>query len=558
MAQNRSFLISRLFGFAFRRDTEAKLSSPVPPNPNDGAVVLGAPNQFGYLGNAQAKLDGQLTEHQLITRYRDMALHPLVDWAINEITNECIVQDGEHLAVELDLTDCEQIPDEVKELLVQEFESVLRLLNWTNESYQLFRNYYTDGRLFYQILPHRNPEMGIKELRYIDPRQIRKFIEVDKKVDPATQIEYTDIVNEYFVYAPFGIDYSGTAVVPFGKNPIVNGVKLTKDSVAFVHSGIFDSTSSVILSYLHKAIRPMSQLKSMENSTLIYKVARAPERRVWRIPTGQMPEKQVAHYLEQIVAQYRTKTAFDAISGDVVDERKVMSIIDDIFIPVPSSGESVQVDTIPGGSGFDDTSTIDYFNKQLLRSLNVPPSRLEQDAVALFGNTGMVSRDERQFAKMIHRLRKQFSSLFDTLLSTQLRLKGIVQDESDMDYLLSNWKYKFASDNYYSEMSEATVYTSRMTLAAEAQGFVGKYVSNKWIKQHIFKMTDEEQQRMQAEIQEEMAKGEILPPPVIDPATGMQIDPMTGQPVGGPAPGQPVDPQEPVPGSETFPVDSGE
>lgn len=555
MAQNRLSALQRLFGFAFRKEVEPKLASPVPPNPNDGAVVLGAPNQFGFLGSAQSKIDGNLSEHQLITRYRDMSIHPLIDWAINEITNEAIVQDGENQAISLDLTDCRQIPDEAKDVIVEEFDNVLKLLNWANESYTIFRNFYTDGRIFYQILPHENPAMGIKELRYIDPRQIRKFIEVDKKIDPLTQIEYTDIVSEYFVYAPFGIDYNGTAVVPFGKNPIVNGVKLTKDSVAFIHSGIFDSTSSVILSYLHKAIRALSQLKSIENATLIYKVARAPERRVWRIPVGQMPEKQVSHYLDQIVAQYRTKTAFDAISGDVVDERKVMSIIDDIFIPVPSSGESVQVDAIPGGAGFDDTSTIDYFNKQLLRALNVPPSRLEQDAVALFGNTGMVSRDERQFAKMIFRLRKQFASLFDTLLVTQLRLKGIIQTEEDLHYLLMNWKYKYATDNYYSEMAEATVHTSRMALAQEAQPFVGKYLSNKWIREHIFKMTDEDQQKMMSEIENEIVSGEIQQAPVIDPQTGLLVDPLTGQPM----PPQPVPSvSEPVPGSETYPVSSEE
>lgn len=557
MAQQNRFssLASRLFGFAFRQNADTKMSSPVPPNPNDGSVVIGAPNQFGYMGNAQTKIDAQLTEYQLITRYRDMSIHPLVDWAITEIVNEAIVEDGETRSIQLDLTECSQIPDEAKDIINAEFENILKLLNWTNESYSIFRHFYIDGRLFFQILPHDNVQNGIRELRYIDPRQIRKFIETDKKVDPVTQIEYTDIVSEYFVYAAFGIDYNGTAVVPVGKNPIVNGVKLTKDSVAFIHSGIFDSTSSVILSPLHKAIRSMSQLKSMENATLIYKVARAPERRIWRIPTGQMPEKQVSHYLDQIVSQYRTKTAFDAISGDVVDERKVMSIIDDIFIPIPSSGESVQVDTIPGGSGFDDTATIDYFNKQLLRALNVPPSRLEQDAVALFGNTGMVSRDERQFAKMIFRLRKQFTRLFDILLSTQLRLKGVVQSEDDLDYLQSNWKFKFSTDNYYSEMSEATVYTSRIALAIEAQPFVGKYISNKWIKERIFKMTDEEQAQMQKEIQMEMMNGEIQQPPMIDPATGLPIDPLTGQPVN---PQQPANPNEPVPGSETFPISSGE
>lgn len=526
--QNRFAALTKLFGFAFRKDTDIKMPSPVPPNPNDGSVIIGAPNQFGYLGNAQTKIDAQLTEYQLITRYRDMSLHPLVDWAITEIVNEAIVEDGEGPSVQLDLTECAQIPDEAKYLINLEFENVLKLLNWANESYTIFRNFYIDGRLFFQILPWGDPRGGIQELRYIDPRQIRKFIETDKKIDLLTQVEYTDIVSEYFVYAPFGIDYNGTAVIPAGKNPIINGVKLTKDSIAFIHSGIFDSTSSVILSPLHKAIRAMSQLKSIENATLIYKIARAPERRVWRIPTGQMPEKQVSHYLDQIVAQYRTKTAFDAISGDVVDERKVMSIIDDIFIPVPSSGESVQVDAIPGGSGFDDTSTIDYFNRQLLRALNVPASRLQQDAVALFGNTGMVSRDERQFAKMIFRLRKQFTKLFDVLLSTQLRLKGIVQNEADMDYLYANWKYKFSTDNYYQEMSESTVYTSRIALAQEAMPFVGKYISNKWIKERVFKMTDEDQLKMQQEILNEIQTGEIQLAP--------QIDPATGQPIGQDAP----------------------
>jgi hypothetical protein len=484
-----------------------------------------------------------------------MSIHPLVDWAVNEITNEAIVQDGENPAITLDLTDCKLIPDEIKDVILQEFETVLKLLNWANESYLIFKNFYTDGRLFFQILPHEDTTLGIKELRYIDPRQIRKFIEIDKKMDPVTQLEYMDVVSEYFVFSPFGIDYNGAAIVPYGKNPVVNGVKLTKDSVAFIHSGIFDSTSSVILSHLHKAIRPLSQLKSIENATLIYKLARAPERRVWRIPTGQMPEKQVSHYLDQIVAQYRTKTAFDAISGDVVDERKVMSIIDDIFIPVPSSGESVQVDTIPGGTGFDDTSSIDYFNKQLLRSLNVPPSRLEQDAIALFGNTGMVSRDERQFAKMIFRLRKQFTSLFDTLLSTQMRLRGIVQSEQDLDYLIHNWKYKFSTDNYYSEMAEATVHSSRISLAQGVQPFVGKYLSNKWVKEHLLKMTDEEQNQMRQEIYQEIMSGEIQVPPIVDPETGLLVNPITGQPEEP----QPVaNPSQPVPGSETYPTGDGE
>lgn len=553
--QNRLASLTRLFGFAFRKEAEPKMPSPVTPNPNDGSVILGAPNQFGYLGNAQNKINAQLTEYQLITRYRDMSIHPLVDWAITEIVNEAIVENEESQSIQLDLTECDRIPDEAKQIIVREFEAVLKLLSWEDESYNIFRNFYIDGRLFYQILPHFDTRLGIKELRYIDPRQIRKFIETDKRVDPVTQVEYTDVVSEYFVYAPFGIDYNGTAVIPVGQNPIINGVRLTKDSVAFIHSGIFDSTSSVILSPLHKAIRPMSQLKSIENATLIYKVARAPERRVWRIPTGQMPEKQVNQYLDQIVAQYRTKTAFDAISGDVVDERKVMSIIDDIFIPIPSSGESVQVDTIPGGAGFDDTSTIDYFNKQLLRSLNVPPSRLQQDAVALFGNTGMVSRDERQFAKMIFRIRHQFTKLFDSLVCTQLRLKGIIQSEEDLHYLLSNWKYKFSTDNYYSEMSEATVYTTRISLAQQAQPFVGKYISNKWVKERIFKMTDEDQMKMQQEIVQEIQTGEIQMPPVVDPVTGLLVDPLTGQPV---QPSPVSDPSQPVPGSETYPVSSGE
>lgn len=539
----------RIFGFNFTKNTDVKAPSPVPPNPNDGSVIVGAPNQFGYYGLPRNKIDINLTEQQLITRYRDMSLHHLVDWAINEVTDEVLVQDDDAdddaiPAVRLDLSTCTQIPDEAKEVIMEEFKNVLDILSWNLEAYTIFRNFYTDGRLYYQIIPFANTELGIKELRYIDPRQIRKFIEIKEEKDPISQINYTKIIDEYYIYSPFGVDYNGTSVVPTGERPIINGTILTKDSVAFIHSGIFDPTSSVILSPLHKAIRPLSQLKSMENATLIYKIARSPERRIWKVPVGTMPEKQVPHYLDQLTAQYRTKSSYDAISGDVIDERKVLSIIDDIFIPVPSSGEHVEVDTIPGGSGFDDTSTLDFFNKQLLRSLNVPASRLQDDAIAMFGNTGAISRDERQFAKLVSRLRRQFSTLFISLLGTQLRLKKIVTDEKDFEYLLSNWKFVYATDNYYSEMSDSAIMSQRIALAAEAKPLVGSYLSNRWIKRSILKQTDAEQAKIQSEIKQEIESGEITEQPVIDPVTGQMIDPTTGQPVSMPQSNGPFDPTQ--------------
>lgn len=560
MAPQQSFL-NKIFGFTFRKESDPKVLSPVAPNPNDGSVVVGAPNQFGYFGNQSTKIDINLTEYQLITRYRDMALNHTVDWAIDEIVNEAIVQDGEEEAVELNLEACDNIPEDAKKIIIETFHDILDLLNWSNEAYQTFRNFYIDGRLYFQILLHQPEikvtqdtteeelkeandiaaEKGIKELRYIDPRQIRKFIHVEKKVDTLTQIAYTDIVGEFYVYSPLGIDYNGTSLIPYGQNPIVGGIPLTKDSVAFVHSGQFDSTSSVILSYLHKSIRPLTQSKSMENATLIYKLARASERRIWKIPTGTMPEKQVPEYLDRLIAQYRSKSAYDAISGDVVDERKVLSIIDDIFIPVPSTGEAVEIDVLPGGPGFDDTSTMDYFNGELMRSLGVPPSRLKQDSGALFGNTGMISVDEQKFSKMIYRLRKQFTNLFDTLMKTQLRLKGIIVEDKDWNYLVSKWKYKFASNNYFAEMSEMSILTQRITAAEEAESLVGTYLSRKWVSSRILKMTEEEAKEEQDQIAIELDEGIIKEklPPVIDPTTGATIDPETGQVLSMPGQGQP-------------------
>lgn len=486
------------------------MPSPVTPNPNDGSVVIGAPNQFGFLGQAQQRIDTNLSEYQLVTRYRDMALTALIDWAIDEITNEAIVQDGEVEAVSLDLSNCSNLPPDLCDLIVSEFKNILLLLNWQNEAYQIFRNWYIDGRLYYQILiDEKAPQAGIKELRFIDPRQIRKFIEVADKTDEITKISFKEIADEYYVYAPFGIDYQGSSVIPSGKQQPINGTRLTKDSVVFVHSGIFDSTSSVILSPLHKAIRPLSQLKSMENATLIYKISRAPERRVWKIPVGNIAEKQVPNYLQQVVSQYRTRMAYDAFTGDVLDERKVLSIIDDIFIPVPSSGESVSIDTLQSGQSFDETNTIDYFNKQLLRALSVPSGRLQNDASALFGNTGTITRDELKFAKLIFRLRKQFSHLFEDLLHTQLRLKGVIQSQTDWEYLISHWQFKFATDNYYSEMTETSLWQQRLTMAGEASQFVGKYLSNRWIRKHILKLTDDDQKQLQKEIAEEVQSGEI-------------------------------------------------
>ena len=495
------------FGFEIRRKKNNKPLRPsfVPKTEEDGAGIITTGGHFG----AYLDVDGDKakSEIDLIFKYRDIATQPECDAAVEDIVNESIVGDNESAPIAIVLDELEE-SDKIKESIRHEFEVITRLLNFNQYAHDIFRKWYVDGRLPYHIIIDKEqPKAGIKELRYIDPTKLRKVKEVEEDTDPETGAKVVKKIDEYFMY-------QDNAMGKYNQ-----GVKIYSDAIAYCTSGVMDPQRKRILSYLQKAVKPVNQLRMMEDSLVIYRISRAPERRIFYIDVGNLPKGKAEEYLKGIMSQYRNKLVYDAKSGEVKDDKKHMSMLEDFFLPRREGGRGTEISTLSGGENLGQIDDILYFQKKLYKSLNVPVNRLEQEAQFSLGRTSEITRDEVKFKKFIDRLRKRFSDLFMQLMKTQLLLKGIISGE-DWSAMKEKITFDFIEDNYFSELKESEMIRERFEMLSTLDEYIGTYVSNAWVRKHILRFNEDDIEQMQKEIDAEKKQGDTFEPDPDDPRFG--------------------------------------
>jgi len=505
-----------LFGFEIsrRKNEEEQASRPsfTPPNNEDGALTISSAAYYG----TYVDLDGTAkNEVELISRYREMAMQPEIESAIDDIMNEAIVQDDDGKIIEIVLDDLDQ-PEKIKKAIKDEFHTILRLLNYKNMAQDIFRRYYIDGRLYYNVLIDKeNPIAGIKELRYIDPRKLRKVREIKKKKDERTGAEIIDVYNEYYIYNDKVVTGSSSNYGPVG-------VRITLDSIVSVVSGLMDSRRAVVLSYLHKAIKPLNQLRMIEDATVIYRISRAPERRIFYIDVGNLPKLKAEQYLRDIMVKYKNKLVYDAQTGEVRDDRKFLSMMEDFWLPRREGGKGTEITTLPGGQNLGELEDVKYFQKKLYNSLSVPISRLEPNQGFSIGRVAEVTRDELKFAKFVDRLRNKFSDIFNQALRVQCVLKGICTAD-EWDQFKEHIYYDFIKDNNFSELKDAELMRERLSLLSAVDPYTGRYFSQAWIQRNVLRLTDDQIKEMQSEIDEEKEIGMGLPVGVMNDVAQQQL-----------------------------------
>jgi hypothetical protein len=494
-----------LFGFTISRqeeeDAKSTQQSFSPPANDDGALTITSAAYYG----TYVDLDGTAkNEVELISRYREMAMQPEIESAIDDIVNEAICTDDDGKNIQIVLDDL-NAPDKIKKAIKTEFHTILRLLNYTDMAQDIFRRYYIDGKIYYHIIVDREkPTEGIKELRYIDPRKMRKIREIKKQKDERTGVEIMNVVNEYYIYNDKVTTGSSTNYGPVG-------TRITVDSVVSVTSGLMDSRRAVVLSYLHKAIKPLNQLRMIEDATVIYRISRAPERRIFYIDVGNLPKLKAEQYLRDIMVKYKNKLVYDANTGEIRDDRKFLSMMEDFWLPRREGGKGTEITTLPGGQNLGELEDVKYFEKKLYKSLNVPVSRLDPNQSGFsLGRVGEITRDELKFAKFVARMRNKFSDLFDQCLRVQCVVKGICTDEEWKEFK-EHVHYNFIKDNNFTELKEAELMTQRLQLLQSVDPFTGRYFSQAWIQRNVLRLNDDEIKVMQSEIEEEKESGIGLP-----------------------------------------------
>ena len=497
--------MSQLFGFSLDRKKKApKGPSFVQKDNLDGSQPVAGGGHYGY----SIDFDGQVrNEFQLISRYREMVLQPECDAAVDDIVNETICGNFDDVPVELELSNL-KVGEKVKKLMREEFAEILRLLDFENRSYEIFRRWYVDGRLFYhKVIDPKKPREGLIELRYIDPRKIRKVAEHEKKkpqdLRPGTGLNemLTARSASYFLYDPKGLK---------NQTP-TQGLKIAPDSICYVHSGIMDLNKNMTLSHLHKAIKAVNQLRMIEDSLVIYRLSRAPERRIFYIDVGNLPKNKAEQYLREVMGRYRNKLVYDANTGEIKDDKKFLSMLEDFWLPRREGGRGTEITTLPGGQNLGELEDVKYFQKKLYKSLNVPNSRLETETTFNIGRAAEITRDEVKFQKFVARLRKRFSEMFIDLLKTQLVLKGIVTLE-EWDDMKEHVQFDYVADNYFTELKEIEIRNERMNQVATMDPFVGKYFSVDYIRRQVLKHTDVEIKEIDKQIEEETEAGIIQSP----------------------------------------------
>jgi len=492
----------KLFGFTLGKKDIVQVEKPeqasfaLPTEAiDDGAVTITQNAHYG----TYVDLDGAVrNEIELITRYREMSNHPECDMAIDEIVNEAIshTEKGEVLKIVLDNL---KQPETIKKKIIEEFNNIQKMLNFSNLADDLFKRWYIDGRIYYHVIVNeKDPKQGIQELRYIDPRKIRKVREVQKERDPKTGANIIKSLAEYYVY-----NDRGTTTQTFSAN-VTQGLRIAPEAIINVNSGLMDAKNVFVISYLHKAIKALNQLRMIEDAVVIYRISRAPERRIFYIDVGNLPKGKAEQYIRSIMIQYRNKLVYDASTGEIRDERKHLSMLEDFWLPRREGGKGTEITTLPGGQNLGEMEDVKYFQKKLLNALNVPVSRLEPNdgGVMGLGRTTEVTRDEVKFAKFVNRLRNKFSQIFDHALRIQLVLKGVCTSE-EWEEFREEIYYDFIKDNNFTEMRDAELLRERVNTATMLDPFIGRYYSAAWVRKNVLQMTDEEIEQMEKEIEEE-------------------------------------------------------
>ena len=493
--------MAELFGFQITRvkKTEDPKQSFTTTQADDGTQTVAAGGYFGqYLdmeGTAKSEAD-------LSRRYREISLHPECDMAVEDIVNEAVVANELKEAVRVN-TDNLPYGKDIRRRIESEFSDILKLMNFNTKGHDIFRRWYVDGRIYYQkIIDRTSPTLGITELKYIDPRKIKKIREVRKtRPEGAKNLEIVDEFVEYYLFNEKGV--SGTTSG--------GGVKIAPDTIAFCPSGLVDQQKNIVMSYLHKAIKPVNQLRMIEDAVVIYRIARAPERRIFKIDVGNLPKVKAEQYLRDVMARYRNKLVYDASTGEIRDDRNYMSMLEDFWLPSREGGRGTDISTLPGGQNLGEIADIEYFQKKLYRSLNVPVSRLESTQGFNLGRASEITRDELKFTKFVQRLRKKFTELFNDLLKTQLILKKVISEE-DWHTISHNLQYDFLQDGHFAELKQSEMMRERIQLVNEMRDMVGKYFSVEYMRKNVLKQSESEIAEMDKQIKQEIDDGIISSP----------------------------------------------
>ena len=495
--------MAELFGFSFRRREEQlkkSAPSPVAPTNEDGATSFIA---GGYHGT-YVDLDGNFkTEYDMVVKYRMMAMHPEVDSAIEDIIQEAIVTDQNDSPVQIDLANLD-VSDSVKEMIRTEFDYIKNLIGFDTKAHEMFRRWYIDGRLYYhKVIDLQRPQDGILELRYVDPQKIKKVRQINKIPKTADQFQSLDYgkVDEYFIYNPKGL-----------RNTSANsGIKIAKDAITYVTSGILDTNKNIVLSYLHKAIKVLNQLMMIEDSLVIYRISRAPERRIFYIDVGNLPKVKAEQYLREVMSRYRNKLVYDANTGEIRDDRKYMSMLEDFWLPRREGGRGTEITTLPGGQNLGELTDIQYFQTKLYKALNVPAGRLDSESTFNIGRSSEIMRDELKFTKFVGKLRKKFSEMFQDILKTQLILKGVITPE-DWDEMKEHIQYDYLYDNHFTELKNIEMLNEKINLITAMEPFMGRYFSTEYIRTNILGQSEVEKKELDDQMQDDISSGKIIDP----------------------------------------------
>lgn len=499
----------QLFGFEIKRKEDPvkeQIRSFAEPSNEDGALTV-------VTGGAQSTavdLDGTAkTEAELVNRYRSMLQQAEVSSAVDDIVNEAIVIADDNKVVEC-VTDDLDLPDGIKKKIREEFDTVLKLLDFSNQGYEVFTRWYVDGRLYYHVMiDEKNPKKGIQELRYVDPRKIRKVREMKREKVDNTNFAVKTPKAEYYIFSEKGFDAG--QINNFGQYDQIQGLRIAKDSIINCNSGLLNEKNSVIQSHLHKAYKPLNQLRMMEDAAVIYRISRAPERRIFYIDVGNLPKAKAEQYLRDMMVNHKNKLVYDAATGEMRDDRKFMTITDDFWLPRREGNRGTEITSLPGGQNLGEITDIEYFQQKLYKALNVPISRLQADSGFSLGRASEISRDEIKFAKFIKRLRARFSNLFDKALEKQLVLKGIIKPE-EWDAIKNGIRYNFQVDNHYEEMKESEIIRDRLSILADINNYKGEYFSKEWIQKNVLRMSEDDIDEIKKQIDKEAEEE----PPVED------------------------------------------
>ena len=478
--------MAEFFGFEIKRK-EKELGAVTPPATDDGTYDISGGGFYSTILDTDGR---SRTEDDLIRRYRDIALQPECDSAIEDIVSEAIASDERDMCVSIALDNL-QVSTSIKKRIKEEFERILQLLDFNNKAHDIFRRWYVDGRLFYhKVIDTKSPRKGIQQLRYIDPRKIKKVREV--QTDKKGGVDVVKKFKEFYIYNQHGHQVNNTST----------GVKLTFDSISYCPSGLIDMHKGTVLSYLNKAIKPVNQLRMIEDSVVIYRISRAPERRIFYIDVGNLPKIKAEQYLKDVMNRYRNKLVYDASTGEIRDDRNHMSMLEDFWLPRREGGRGTEITTLPGGANLGEIDDITYFQRKLYRSLNVPISRLEAEQNFSLGRSTEITRDELKFTKFVGKLRKKFSVIFNDLLRTQLILTGVIAEE-EWKSMSEHIQFDFLQDNNFTELKNAELLKERLEMLSQVENYVGTYFSKEWVKKNVLHLTDDEIGEMQKQMDSE-------------------------------------------------------